>query len=155
MLDMATIEARCIPIPWSGCLVWLGATAGGYAIITRGPRGSSVPIYVHRIVYELVNGPIPEGREVCHTCDVRPCLEPRHLVAETHGWNIRDAAAKGRLGPISPERGEDRYNAKLTDDIVRYIRGSLETTVALGARFGVDHTLVSQVRRGKIWRHVS
>jgi len=39
---------------------------------------------LHRITYELINGPIPEGKELHHTCFNKWCCNPDHLQAVTH-----------------------------------------------------------------------
>src|SRR5207245_6492477 len=38
---------------------------------------------VHRIVYELVHGPIPAGLTIDHLCRNRRCANPSHLEAVT------------------------------------------------------------------------
>lgn len=43
----------------------------------------------HRIAYELVNGPIPEGLEIDHLCRNRLCVRPDHLEAVTTQENLR------------------------------------------------------------------
>lgn len=35
----------------------------------------------HRVVYQLLVGPIPEGFVIHHRCGVRPCVNPAHLLA--------------------------------------------------------------------------
>jgi hypothetical protein len=35
--------------------------------------------YVHVIMWELVNGPVPAGYDVHHECEVRLCCRPSHL----------------------------------------------------------------------------
>lgn len=46
--------------------------------------------YAHRVAWELVNGPIPEGLEPDHVCRVRLCVrpEPEHLELVTHRVNV-------------------------------------------------------------------
>ena len=34
---------------------------------------------VHRLMYEVFHGPIPENREVHHICGVRNCCNPAHF----------------------------------------------------------------------------
>lgn len=55
-----------------------------------------VQYYVHRFAWEVFNGPIPEGMQVCHTCDNPACVNPKHLVLATAKQNTHDMIAKGR-----------------------------------------------------------
>ncbi|HEY5411321.1 MAG TPA: HNH endonuclease [Caulobacteraceae bacterium] len=41
-------------------------------------------------------GPIPDGMEVLHWCDVACCVRPTHLWLGTQSDNIRDCVSKGR-----------------------------------------------------------
>lgn len=78
------------------CWLWQGATSRrGYGEIQRGSRGEG-PVEVHRIVWELTNGAIPAGMEVCHRCDVPACVRVDHLFLGTHADNMGDMARKGR-----------------------------------------------------------
>lgn len=79
----------------SGCLVYQGfIRANGYA--ANGYQGKTV--IVHRKVFEITKG-VTLGRWelVCHTCDVRNCIEVSHLWLGTNKQNLHDARAKGRL----------------------------------------------------------
>lgn len=80
-----------------GCWLWVappGESGYGYLAINRRP------VLAHRFSYELHNGPIPEGLQVNHTCDVRTCVNPEHLYSGTQQENMRDRDTRGR-NPMS------------------------------------------------------
>jgi hypothetical protein len=61
-----------------------------------GGTRNSVPWYdsPHRLVYELVRGPIPAGQHIDHLCGVRRCVNPDHLEAVTQAINNQRANRK-------------------------------------------------------------
>lgn len=76
-----------------GCWEWVASLDGnGYGQINEGGRGRPLP--AHRVVYEMVRGPIPEGLYVDHLCRNPRCVKPSHLEPVTHAENVR----RGRAG---------------------------------------------------------
>lgn len=85
------LEARLWPRinKTASCWLWTGSVArSGYAGISLGGRqGPKQP--VHRVVYELLKGPIPDGLHLDHLCRVRHCCNPDHLEPVTPAENLR------------------------------------------------------------------
>jgi len=73
-------------------MIWHGANRSGYGVVSYQNRS----VLVHRLVYEHTVGPIPEGMNVLHHCDVPACSEPTHLFVGTDQDNVMDAVRKGR-----------------------------------------------------------
>jgi HNH endonuclease/Helix-turn-helix domain of resolvase len=72
----------------------------GCWISDRTPRGDGYAhIYnyaVHRLMWALYNGEIPEGMKILHKCDVRLCINPDHLFLGTSRDNTLDMYSKDR-----------------------------------------------------------
>lgn len=84
MATVETIKARCI-VTDDGCWVWQGAKNwDGYGHAKHEGR----LWLVHRLVYTLVVGPIPEGHTLDHLCRVRACCNPEHVEPVTLRTNI-------------------------------------------------------------------
>ena len=68
------------------CWIWTAAkSSAGYGQTFQDGR----VVYVHRVVYELAVGEIPQGYEVDHLCHNRACARPDHLEAVTPTENRR------------------------------------------------------------------
>ena len=108
----------------------------------------------HRYAYELVNGPIPKGQHVLHTCDNPPCVNPDHLWLGTHLENVQDMKAKGR----------DNFSTKrkLSDDQIRAIRREHRSnatkrktnTKELAAKYRVTIGCIAAIVAGRTWSNV-
>lgn len=69
-----------------GCWQWISTVnSEGYGQI----RISGKQRGAHRVVYEELVGPIPEGLQLDHLCRNRSCVNPDHLEPVTHRENWR------------------------------------------------------------------
>lgn len=135
-----------------GCWLWRGRINGrtGYGEIR--PDGSRKRIGAHRAAWEIHNGKtIPPGLVVRHSCDVRNCVNPSHLLIGTQQENLQDMVQRKR---DNFPWGERQRLAKLTVDTVSEIRMAWRlgaTQYGLARLFGVSSHLVSGIVQGKYW----
>ena len=67
------------------CWLWTGAgTQNGYGNI----RVKGKTHLAHRVVWEELVGPIPDGRVIDHLCKVRSCVNPDHMEIVTQRENV-------------------------------------------------------------------
>lgn len=158
-------------VPVSGrddCWEWSGQrNENGYGRFKSG--GTKGP--AHRFAYELINGPIPIGLIIRHTCDNPPCVNPHHLLVGTAADNSRDMVERGRsilgrrwksghtktAGHPNFMPGSLNPLAKLSAADIPVIRkrcrsGEMKLTVA--ASYGVVPGAISDIMRGITWRWV-
>lgn len=153
MLTKKTLKER-VTIDERGCWIFNGATfSDGYGGVYFQGRTQRA----HRVSYQLFRGPIPKGILVCHTCDVRRCLNPDHLFLGTHKDNSQDCLKKGRRADVGAQ-GEGHGHSKLTENQVKDIREKIssgELTQYRAARiYGVDSSLIHGIVHRKYWRHI-
>jgi Flp pilus assembly pilin Flp len=151
------------------CIEWQGERQHqGYGVVRLpGKKRAGA----HRVAWQEINGPIPEGMFICHTCDNPPCVNPEHLWLGTALDNARDRAAKGRSAhnrPHSAGPGERNGRALLTETQVREIIELHEregrrlvgrprvglTRRQIGDRYGVSVPTVDAILSGRNWSHM-
>lgn len=105
-----------------------------------------------RFAFWIATGIHPGELFVCHSCDNRRCVNPRHLWLGTSKDNLQDAAKKGRM-----QHGNKHYLAKLTENDVREIREkrtSGSTQRQLAETYNVSSMCISHVVNRKTWKHI-
>ena len=94
----------------SRCWLWTGERgADGYGRFTRSPTSGTR--LAHRIAYELLVGPIPEGMMLDHiVCQNRQCVKPAHLrlVTQSESASQNSRRAKRWSSPLVCRNGHVR-----------------------------------------------
>ena len=135
-------NAQYMPVTETGCWLWTGQCSPvGYGQI----KDHYKTRHAHRVSYELAYGLIPDGLFICHKCDVRCCVNPKHLYAGTAKDNRRDTIERGQHNTRS---GEEHWNNKISDNQAREIFNSPKDDHGFAKRFGVDCRTVGEIRRG-------
>ncbi len=147
-------EAKYVRSGPDDCWLWTAHIgADGYGII-RDSGGIRPMLKAHRVAWILTHGPIPVGEGahgmcVLHKCDIKPCVNPRHLFLGSHADNMADMARKDRSGRHS-HWGEAHGGVKLTDTDVVVIRGAGRNMLnrELAEIFDVHEGTISAIKRG-------
>jgi hypothetical protein len=131
---------------WTGCK-W--ANGYGRVVILKRDHVAS------RLAWELANGrKLADGEFVCHTCDIPLCVRPSHLFVGSPADNSADMTSKARQA-----RGTRCHTAKLQEADVLEIRRMYAaneggcTTIA--AKYGMNHSTINDLLRGRTWKHVA
>lgn len=130
LFSRLTIDAE------TGCLLWTGAiNKNGYGYISLPGRTMA---RVHRVMYELFVGPIPDGLELDHLCRVRHCASPAHLEAVTRRTNTlrgeSPSALAVRRGACSQGHPFDEINTYWTPTGARRCRACVRIRLGREAK---------------------
>jgi hypothetical protein len=118
----------------------------GYVSVTLCREGEHRSEWIHRLVLFAFVGPPPTPEhEGDHENKVR---------SDNRLGNLRWLTKADNLAQREFEHGEDRAQAKLTEDGVRYLRGSSKSTYKLARELGVCQGVVWRAKARKTWRHV-
>ena len=81
------------------CWIWTASRNNkGYGVASNGKGGSML---AHRKAYQAVHGTIPDGHEIDHLCENKPCVNPAHLEAVTPEEHRRRLSHED-LKPVYP-----------------------------------------------------
>lgn len=131
-----------------GCWLWIsGLDKDGYGAF-RAEHNGVTHQRAHRYSYALHKGKIPRLLSVCHTCDVRACVNPDHLFLGTNAENVDDKMAKGRHRTIN---GENHYRARLTEGQARAILLDPRPHTQIANSYNVSRTTISSLKARYSW----
>ena len=130
----------------NNCWIWNRAIkSSGYG--TQWFKGKLWP--AHRLMYICKFGEPPPNYDICHTCNVKLCINQRHLYAGTRLDNMQQSVREGRAGKV------------LTAYQVRLIRGLLQSikfgvpaytsNKLIGELFGVSYKTIELIQKNVTW----
>jgi hypothetical protein len=137
----------------NGCLEWqLHINSSGYGNVRVNGRMKKA----HRYAWEQRNGPIPEGKLICHKCDNRRCVNVEHLFLGTHTDNMQDMHAKNRHPKYTFAVNGVHNQAVLSPEEVleiraRYAKGVRGVGASLAKEYGVAASVISRIVNKKLW----
>ena len=146
-------ESKVTLIPFSDCHYWTASTNKfGYGKLSSGNNSWTL---AHRFSFEKVNGKIPEGKSVLHTCDNPSCVNPQHLYLGDYKQNALDREQRNRGNHAF---GEKHGRNKLSEEDVLKIKASYQTEKfsfrQLGKIYGVDGKTIANIVRNKLWQRL-
>lgn len=117
----------------NGCWLWQRALNKGYGATKRGGIYSA-----HLLYYIEAHGPVPDGLQIDHLCQVKHCVNPDHMEPVTAAENMRRR-------PVT----------KLTADLVEEIRSLLAGGWArtdIAPAYGVSHHSITDIALRRTWK---
>lgn len=140
----------------SECWEWVGnknACLYGMFSCVRGVPKYKSEIGAHRFIYQVYNGRIKKGYNICHRCDNPSCVNPKHLFQATQNENIQDCKLKGRTRSAP---GESSPLAKLKWDQVVEIRNKYipreYPSTKLAKEYSVSRSLILGIIHKRLWK---
>lgn len=127
------------------CWPWTASTSGtdGRGYFTYDGKRH----LAYRVVYEIFNGPIPEGHVIRHSCDNPLCCNPKHLSCGTQSDNEHDKYDHDRAGYTLDMLKEIRRCEKLQmtyQAIANRVNQKFDTTISAS---GVGKVIRGERRR--------
>lgn len=108
---------------------------------------------LNRLIFTFVNGKIPEGKVIGHSCNNKGCINPSHLYLTTAAENSTQAKVDGLY-----KTGIESGRAKLSEEEVKELRRLYyEESVSQGKlayKYKLSQSTVSAIVRNETYKHI-
>jgi hypothetical protein len=134
------------------CWLWLSGTdKDGYGEF----RLDNITFKAHRIMYEIIKGPIDDDMEICHSCNNTSCVNPYHMRQGTSQDNAND-----RIISKTVPMGSSHINSTLTEENIFQIFDDIDCDKFksfddLCINYNITRTVVLNILNRKSWNHVT
>lgn len=146
--------SKIIKLP-NECWEWQGALQGkGYGFTIY--KGKTMT--AHRASYIVFKQEIPDRLQICHHCDNKKCINPKHLFLGTGSDNMQDAMTKGRMKNVF-SKGHKSTRRFLSETKVKSIKKSLLQYPAISLKdiakkHKISYDNLRSIRRGSAYKNV-
>jgi hypothetical protein len=165
--DTEARRTRAQVVPGS-CILYRGTYSKKDGYGRKWCSGLYAVTTAHRAVWIDTVGPVPEGYDVCHSCDYlyqpgdityRRCINLDHLYLDTRSGNLQHMSDIGRAYMSHAPRNVGSLNgmAVLDETAVLEIRALREAGFTQGyiaKEFGVAQSTISRAVGSTFWRHI-
>jgi hypothetical protein len=147
--DINRFNAKVGPVNEKGCMEWTAhRLRDGYGTFKLNGK-TVLATRLSLANHQGIEIPAPDVK-CLHSCHNPPCVNPDHLRWGTQKDNSDDRDECGR-SPRGEKNGKHKLTSEQVTEIHRLYSTGGYTQKELGRRFGVDHSLIGYIVRGKIW----
>lgn len=139
----AEILENTMPVPFCGCLFWMGGMNGSEKgmLWLDGKQE-----YVSRVVLgDKLGIKLSREQYACHSCDIPICVNEAHLFLGDAQINMTDKVNKERQARLFANKNGA---TRLSTDAVAAIKRSDLTQQRLADLYGVSQTQIWRIRNG-------
>lgn len=115
---------------------------------------SYTTMMANRVALVIHTGEEHLDKFALHTCDNPKCCNPHHLYWGTHSQNMQDMVRRGRNSKrdqSGTQNGAAKIDEQQLETIVKRLQAGWNNK-QIAADLPITHSMVSTIRRGKMWR---